>query len=190
MSYLGSWKINDYVPIAATTHRFSTGEAYAPTVLTYSIYEDGDTTGIVKNVDMVPASPFDNITGLYLVRRQLTSPDFEQGKNYTIVIKATVDGVSAITTHSFQIEAEVSSNTISSASLDDIAEALLKYDFSSISGEATRSVINALRKLMNKIAIEGSTLSIYKEDDTSVAFTQTVGTDASAEPLISLDTNS
>ena len=112
--YLGSWKIDDYVPIPVTTHKFSTGAAFAPTVLTYSIYEDGGTTGIAKNVDMTPASPFDGVVGFYLARPQLTAAaGFEKGKNYTVLIKATVDSVAAITAHTFQIEAEVDSNSVS-----------------------------------------------------------------------------
>lgn len=114
MAYLGSWKINDYLPIPVTTHRFSSGAAYQPTSLTYSIYEDSGTTGIDEDVDMTPASPFDAITGLYYARRQLTAAaGFEKGKNYLVVIKATVDSVSAVATHTFQIEAEVDANIVS-----------------------------------------------------------------------------
>jgi hypothetical protein len=110
--YLGSWKIDDYVPIPVACHRFTTGAAYAPTVLNYSIYEDGGTAPLIENEDMVPASPFDAIVGLYLARPQLTAAaGFEKGKNYTVVIAATVDGVAALETHTFQIEAEVDSNT-------------------------------------------------------------------------------
>ena len=72
MSYLGTFHIDDYVGIPAATHRFSSGAAYAPSALTYSIYEEATTTGLDEDVDMTPASPFDSITGCYWVRRQLT----------------------------------------------------------------------------------------------------------------------
>lgn len=115
--YFGSWKIDDYVPISVTTHRFSTGAAYAPTVLTYSIYEDANGVGLDENVDMVVASPFDSVVGFYLARRQLTvAAGFEKGKNYIVLIKATVDSVAAVTTHTFQIEAEVDADTVSDKS--------------------------------------------------------------------------
>lgn len=114
MAYLGSWKIDDYLPIPVTTHKFSTGAAFAATSLTYSIYEDATTTGLDEDVDMTPASPFDSVTGFYLARRQLTAAaGFEKGKNYTVLIKATVDSVAAIAAHTFQIEAEVDSNVVS-----------------------------------------------------------------------------
>jgi hypothetical protein len=113
--YLGSWKIDDYVPIPVTTHKFSTGAAFAPSALTYSIYEDAGTTGIVEDVDMVVASPFDSVVGFYLARPQLTTAaGYEKGKNYTVLIKATVDSVAAITSHTFQIEAEVDANSVPS----------------------------------------------------------------------------
>jgi len=118
MSYLGSWKIDDYLPIPVTTHRFSSGAAYAPTALTYSIYEDATMTGLDEDVDMTPASPFDSVTGFYLARRQLTAAaGFEKGKNYTVLIKATVDSVAAIAAHTFQIEAEVDANTVSASTV-------------------------------------------------------------------------
>jgi hypothetical protein len=116
--FLGSWKIDDYVPIPVTCHRFSSGAAYAPSALTYSIYEDGGTTGIAEDVDMTPASPHDGVVGFYLARPQLTAASgFEKGKNYTVLIKATVDSISAIATHTFQIEAEVDANVVSGSVL-------------------------------------------------------------------------
>jgi len=111
--YLGSWKIGDYVPIPVSTHRFTTGGVYAPTILTYSIYEDANAVGLDESVDMVVASPFDSVVGFYLARRQLTAAaGFEAGKNYTVLVKATVDSVSAIVSHTFQINAAVDVNTI------------------------------------------------------------------------------
>lgn len=106
MSYLGTFHIDDYLGIPAATHRFSSGAAYAPTALTYSIYEEATDVGLDEDVDMTVASPFDAITGCYWVRRQLTAAaGFEAGKNYLVVVKATVDSVAAIQMHTFQVEA-------------------------------------------------------------------------------------
>lgn len=102
--FLGIYGIDEYVSIPPVTHRFTTGAAYAPTSLTYSIYEEGNTTGLDEDVDMTPASPFDSITGAYLTRRQLTAAaGFEANKTYLVVVKATVDSVAAIETHLFQV---------------------------------------------------------------------------------------
>jgi len=102
--YLGTYGIDEYVAIPAVTHRFSSGAAYAPTAITYSIYEEGNTTGLDEDVDMTPASPFDSVTGLYYARRQLTAAaGFEANKTYVVVVKATVDSVSALDVHVFQV---------------------------------------------------------------------------------------
>jgi len=102
--FLGTYDIDEYVPIPAVTHRFSSGAAYAPTAITYSIYEEGSATGLDENVDMTPASPFDSVVGFYYVRRQLTAAaGFERGKTYVVLVKATVDAVAAIVYHIFQI---------------------------------------------------------------------------------------
>lgn len=73
--------------------------------------------------------------------------------------------------------------------LNLIADTLLKRDFTAITGESARSALNSLRKLMNKIALAGNVLTVYKENDSSVAYTQTVVTSATALPIISADTN-
>ena len=105
--FLGIFDIDEYVSIPAPTHQFSSGAAYAPTSLTYSIYEEDGTTGLDENVDMTPASPFDSITGCYLSRRQLTAAaGFEVNKTYIVVVKATVDSVAAIDMHVFQVRAK------------------------------------------------------------------------------------
>lgn len=67
------------------------------------------------------------------------------------------------------------------------ADALLKRDWSSVSGEAARSVLNALRKLRNEWSISGSTLTVKKEDDSTTAYTQSLTTSGSADPIVSID---
>lgn len=92
--YLGEYKIDDYVTLVATTHRFSSGAAYAPTSITYTVYEEATTTEIVTATAM---TNFDAETGFYLNRIQCTTAiGYETGKTYTALIKATVDSVAAI----------------------------------------------------------------------------------------------
>jgi hypothetical protein len=70
---------------------------------------------------------------------------------------------------------------------DENADALLKKDWTGITGEAARSVLNALRFLRNKWALSGTNLTVTKEDDLTTAWTGVVTTDANAEPVISND---
>lgn len=67
------------------------------------------------------------------------------------------------------------------------ADALLKRDWSSVTGEAARSALNALRALRNKWSISGSTLTITKEDDTTTAFTSSLTTAAGTEAITASD---
>lgn len=67
------------------------------------------------------------------------------------------------------------------------ADALLKRDWTAVTGEADRSVLNALRALRNKWTALLGTWTIYKEDDTTAAWTSTVATSSGAEPIIGSD---
>lgn len=69
----------------------------------------------------------------------------------------------------------------------DFADALLKRDMSAVSGEAARSPLNALRFLRNKWAIVAGVLTVYKEDDSTSAWTSALTTNASADPVVTSD---
>lgn len=66
-----------------------------------------------------------------------------------------------------------------------IAQEVLKLDWTTISGEAARSVLNALRFLRNGYSISGSTLTIYNESGTA-AYTLPLATTAGANPVTSV----
>lgn len=67
------------------------------------------------------------------------------------------------------------------------ADALLKRDWAAVSGEAARSVLNALRFLRNKWSVSGATLTVTTENDTTTAWQATVTTDAAAERVTGSD---
>jgi hypothetical protein len=64
-----------------------------------------------------------------------------------------------------------------------IADKVLTRDWTSVSGEAARSVLNALRVLRNKHSTSGNIITICEEDDSTSAFTITITTDAAAIPI-------
>lgn len=82
---------------------------------------------------------------------------------------------------------------ISARLIDDIptavenADALLKRDWTSVTGEAARSVLNALRVLRNKWSIASTTLTVTKEDDSTTAFTSSLTTAAGADSITASD---
>lgn len=82
--------------------------------------------------------------------------------------------------------------TFSSGTIDRyVPESLLKFNYSGITGEAERSLLNATRKLINKWDA-GNTLSgfltVFKENDSTAAYTQAIGSTSGAAPITSLDT--
>ena len=66
------------------------------------------------------------------------------------------------------------------------ADALLKRDMSAVTGESARSPLNALRAIRNKVAIAAGTMTVYKEDDSTSAWSAAVTT-GSSDPLSSID---
>jgi hypothetical protein len=66
------------------------------------------------------------------------------------------------------------------------ADALLKRDWTSVTGEAARSVLNALRFLRNKWSIVGGTLTVMREDDATPAWTAEV-TQTAGDPVSEVD---
>lgn len=77
--------------------------------------------------------------------------------------------------------------TLTSAEHTNIADALLKRDWTAVAGEASRSVLNALRRLRNKWAITGAVLSVKKEDDAAEAWNATLSTTEDADPVTGFD---
>lgn len=73
--------------------------------------------------------------------------------------------------------------------LSDIVIAGIKADLAGITGEARRSILNAIRKLLNKWTLIGTTLTIYKEDDTTSAYTETTTNAAGADSMTGSDPN-
>lgn len=67
------------------------------------------------------------------------------------------------------------------------ADALLKRDWNSVTGEAARSALNALRFLRNKWSISGGTLTVTEEDDTTTAWTGTLTTTPGVDPVTGND---
>jgi hypothetical protein len=68
----------------------------------------------------------------------------------------------------------------------EIADAVLKRDWTAVTGEAGRSVLNALRLLRNKWAVSGNTLTVCEEDDATEAWTGTL-TSAASNPVTGVD---
>lgn len=68
-----------------------------------------------------------------------------------------------------------------------IAEEVLKHDWNLISGEASESLLQAVRFLRNHWeARSDGTLIVYKENGTDIAWSRTIGVDVNAKPIVSV----
>jgi hypothetical protein len=82
----------------------------------------------------------------------------------------------------------------SQLSLNTIADYLIRRTFQNAADSADgdtktgRSLLGAIAKLVNKIEASGGTLTVYEDDDTTSLFTQTITTNAAADPITALDT--
>lgn len=77
--------------------------------------------------------------------------------------------------------------TLSSTERNAISDALLKRDWTLVTGEAARSCLNAFRLLRNKWSISAGTMTVTKEDDSTAAWTAALTVDATASPITSSD---
>ena len=88
----------------------------------------------------------------------------------------------------------IAADEIAAAAANKIADHVIRRTFEnacdSSDGDTKtgRSLLGAIGKLVNKIAISGSTLTVYEDDDSTSLFTQTVTTDSGADPIVTLDT--
>lgn len=74
--------------------------------------------------------------------------------------------------------------TLTADDFNDLADAVLKRDWTALSGEAVYSLLNAARMLRNEWSTTGGTLTVMKEDGASVAWTRTLSTDPNAQPIV------
>ena len=80
--------------------------------------------------------------------------------------------------------ADVKLGIASAIDTNAIADAVLKRDWNSITGEANYSVLNALRFLRDKWEVlPDGTLKVYQQDGTTLAWQRTVTIDPNAEPI-------
>lgn len=84
---------------------------------------------------------------------------------------------------------------LDAATLDRIADHVLRRDFALAAGSADgnptqfRSLLGAVAKSVNKVALSNRTLSIYEADDITVLGTQTVAVNSNPPAITALDTD-
>lgn len=156
----GAWSAVVYVMITAS--------AAAPVPMEFALVAYNPHDAVRLGLTALPNAAAEAAGGLYT--RGTGAGQINQPANGLVNVNAT------------QIE-----GTDATDALDARFLAFLKLDWTGITGEASRSLLNALRFLRNKWSVSGGTLTVTKEDDTASAWTSAVTTDAAAEPIIGSD---
>lgn len=140
---------------------------------------------------LVPESPVDgvkvnSIAGNAITATAINADAITSAKIADDAISAEHINTGAITADAFAADSIVAA-TLKADAVTKIADGILTRDWTSVTGEAARSVLNALRFLRNKWTLAGTTLSVKKENDSTEAWTAEVTTSASADPITGSD---
>lgn len=190
--------LDEVVHFDITTREPTTGAiSDADSTPTFDVFEEATDTAILAAQNFTKRTgKTGNYRGTFTVS---AANGFEVGKWYNVIANATVDGVSdklVRKTFRCRVAENVAgypvvdvglSDGATPPSANDVADALLTRDWTAVTGEATRSMLNALRFLRNKWTLTTTTLSVKKEDDTTEAWGGTVTTDAAADPITGSD---
>ncbi len=123
--FLGKWEIDDFLTFVCNTHDPADGAAAdADGVATYRVYEDETGTPILTgSLALFDAA---NTVGFYSERIQLTAANgFENGKQYTIYITATVDSIAGTMSHNFQVDNQLAGIETKIDTIDTNVDAIL-----------------------------------------------------------------
>lgn len=92
-----------------------------------------------------------------------------------------------VQSHATKTELDAGLAGLNDPTATTIADAILARDFSAVVGAASRSMLNALRALRNRVLVSGTTMTVYEEDDAEAAWTAVVSTDSGADPITEID---
>jgi hypothetical protein len=95
-------------------------------------------------------------------------------------------GTGGITSGTFAANA-IDAAAITAAAINKVADGILDRDMATGTDSGGRTVRNAFRFLRNKHSVVGTTLTVFKEDDLTTAWTATVTTDGSAVAITGVD---
>lgn len=109
------------------------------------------------------------------------------GGNVEGSVLGTVGGVAAGGISSLSLATDaLSASALSQAAAQKIADEILNRNLAGGGSGNSRNIRNALRGLRNRVRNQGGTLSIYEEDDTTIAWTA-AATTAAGDPMTELD---
>lgn len=157
------------------------------TLATVAGYLDTEIAAIKAKTDNLPASPAAVGSAMTLAVDAMNASALSADAVAEIQSGLSTLNAAGVRTAVGLASANLDTQLDAIPTANENADALLKRDWTAVTGEAARSVLNAMRFLRNKWAVAGSTLTVTKEDDTTAAWTGAVTTDAAADPITGND---
>jgi hypothetical protein len=169
---------------AITAAKIATGAIDADSLATDAVNEIAD--GIL-NRSLATAGSAGNITITSIV-----ASVFQASNSLAVNDQVTFIGTAPTSFNVGQVyyvnASSLSSTTFTlgtaPAGLPNTTSSTGAFTASNISG---RNMLSAMRAIRNKSVISSGVLTVYQEDDTAAAWTASVGSDPSANPIISID---
>lgn len=183
--YLGNFPASGIVDFKFTT----VSSDGTPTTLSsaqMAVYKNNSASRSTAGISLT--TNFDSMTGLNHMRID-TSQDltFYAGRSdFQAVVASGLVGSVSVAGY------EVGAFSINNRQLgeDVIAVRVLNYDWTLISGEVQRCALNALRHIRNKWAMDSNNnKTVYKEDDSTTAWTSVVSITGNGSGIIGDDPN-
>lgn len=178
MSYIGSWKMDDFLAFGFDSHNGTGdfGEKDVDGTPTYRIYKGIIDAPIVTGT--LARQDDSNTVGFCSAEVQLTAAEgFEKGKQYRIRIHGIVSGVPANKTLYFQIEAEVSVSSFVTSALTALFASLTSG--MTTAGSVGKLLVDNLNAAISSRLASGS----YTAPPTAAANAAAVLAAAAATPV-------
>lgn len=170
------------------------------TLSTIAAYIDTEVAAIKAKTDNLPTDPADasDIAASFSSIASTLSTIAGYIDTEVAAIKAKTDLIpaspAAVGSAMTLADASVDSGTITAAAANKIADHVRRRTNANVEASTDgdtlsfRSEYGAIAKLTNKVAADDTTLTVYKADDTTALGTQTITSDAEAEPITGVDT--
>jgi hypothetical protein len=203
MNYLGDFAAGAIVTTAFNSSAAGGASVTLATNGTVSVYRNSETAQSTTGVTVT--EDFDGLTGVHWVSID-TGADatfFAVGNEYLVVLSgATIDGQAvnaalaqfSLVNRSAPTVAQIWAGVTAAAGnflADHVLRRALASAEASAAGDALsfRSLIGAIAKLVNRVTVGGTTLTVYETDDTTALGTQTVTTSGEADPITGVETD-
>lgn len=174
--------------------------ASGQTVTKAGYYQDG--TGSFTSLSIAASVAEIGSTGLYTLTLTASEMNHDKivvkltssgGQDNYLFLELDTSGIADVKSDTAAILLDTGTDgvVISSTMANRIADYTLRRNFANITEgdtKAFRSLLGAGSKLVNKFVVSGGSAIVYEYDDATTLGTQTITTDAAADPITGFDT--